>query len=346
MKAGFLFQRTQALVWLVAVCVFGWDSQSIRAQSLTPEQIEKIEQELKNIASEVEGSRLSSRTSAVNAFQKAAASEKATLDFYFTCYKEVRYDRQDARASDFRDWREQNEERIKGRGNLPAMQLQLQYLVLTLRAAEGVSRKTLIPELEAFANTVISSLGALQEGVEPPAVTGGGGRNQGGNRGGQGGEDGLRRLKEGVNNTVFAQAFNLDKTLKVSSWSLTPGNIGSLYEQAVLPYFQEKEPEMLASAWDRRIKLESEYVAAVSTDNPTAVEIFKAETLPQLHFEKSRDLFQFSSQQQGALAIINLLKQHPDHPNAGDWLEEFRGLLSQASSPGGIPEPAPGGAQP
>lgn len=285
-------------------------SPSAFAQALTPEQFEKIQQELNRIEGVVEEKRISSRSSAVSAFQKGAASDKAALDLYFECFKEVRFDRQDARSSDYRDWREKNEERVKEKENLAALRLQLQYLVLTLRAAEGVSRETLIPELESFAASIVANANEFEEG--------------------------LKRLREPVNATVFAQAYGLDKSLKVDNWSFNPGNFDSIYNQSVLPFYRESQPEALAAAWDRKIKLETDFVMATSEKNPSALETFKTETLPQLQFQKGRDMFAFCSQQQGALTMINLLKNHPDHPRAGDWLQEFRELLVQAM----IPAPA------
>lgn len=343
MKSGLRFRLSGLRSLATALAVLGGASSgsALFGQALTPDQIEKILQELKQISTQVEGSRLSSRTSAVAAFQKAVTSDKATLELYLACYKEVRFDRQDARSSDFRGWRERNEDLVKDPGTLAALRLQLQYLILTLRAAENVPFKTLIPELESFAANVVANA-ELLSGAGPATSSSSGrgqSRNQGhgGNQGGGGGagktEDGWKRLRESITSTVFAEAYGLDKSLKLANWSLTPGNFVSIYEKSVFPYYQHADPTQLAAAWDRRVKLEADYMSSTLADNPTALEVYKTETLPELQYEKARDVFKYASQQQGALAILNLLKTSSAHPKASDWISELTGLLKDAATP-------------
>lgn len=352
MKYRLCFSPSRRFITFVSAfcCIVGCPM--VFSQALTPEQLEKILQELKAIESTVDGKRISSRTNAVTAFQRAAASDKAALELYLDCYKVVHFDRQDAGHSDFRDWKEKNEEHVKDRGNIAALRIQLQYLVLTLRAAENVSMKTLVPELEAFASNVVASLDAMrQEGGSASSGNKSGGRAQGGRpthgggsggggAAGAGGGNGLKVLKQGVNNSVFAEAYELDKTLNVSNWVMSPANIGGIYEKTILPYFQASDPSNLPAAWDRRINLERAMAAATSTDNPTAFKMFESEDMPQLRFQKSCDLFRFVSQQQGALAILALLKENPAHSKAGEWLSEFRNLIAEAARPPATPAPA------
>lgn len=345
MKSGLRFRLFESRLAVVALAIFGSVSSGslLFGQALTPDQIEKILQELKQISTQVDGNRLTSRTSAVAAFQKAVTSDKATLELYMACYKEVRFDRQDARSSDFRGWKERNEDLGRDPGSMAALRLQLQYLILTLRAAENIPLKTLVPELEAFAANVVANAELLRGSGSAPASSSsrnqsrgqGHGGNGGGGGGGGGGktEDGWKRLRESVTNTVFAEAYGLDKTLKVANWSLTPGNIVSIYEKTVFPYYQHADVAQLAAAWDRRIKLEADLMGATLADNPTGLEVFKNEGLPELQFAKARDVFKYASQQQGALAILNLLKACSSHPKASDWVLEFTGLLKEAATP-------------
>ncbi len=289
------------------------------AETLTAEQLQKILAELKSIEEVVEGKRLSTRSSAVEMFRSAASSDKAALEFYLKCVKELRFDRHGARFSEFRDWRDKNENRLKDPATLAAMRLQLQYLVLTLRAAEGVEREILVPELEKFVASIVANYENLEGG-------------------------GLRTLREAVNRTVFAEAYELNQSLQVKNWSYQPGNTASVYENSVFPYFRAEAPAGLSPAWDRRIALEKRITELTREEDTVALEKFEDERLPRLYWAKAADVFQNASQQQGAIAMIQLLRTHADHPDATKWLENLRGLLSAATAPS-EPEDAPDDAE-
>jgi len=286
---------------IVSLMLAASGSPVAHAETLTPEQLAKILSELKTIEEQVTSTRLKTRTSAVEAFRSAASSDKAVLEFYLTCIKEINFDRKEARASEFRDWREKNEARLKDPATLTAMRLQLQYLVLSLRCAEGVDLETIVPELEAFINNIVSNHQALG--------------------------DGLNTLKQPVSQTIFAQAYELDQSLRLNDWSYTPGNIDTVYQKTLFPYYRKKHPEMLMTAWDRRIAHETTLFQGENADNAPAQQKFQTERLPRLQWQRASDVFQNASQPQGALAMIQVLKSHPDHPDATEWVNQMKDLL-------------------
>ena len=289
------------------------------ADPLTSEQLAKILEELKSIEEVVEGKRHSVRSSAYEKFRTAAASEKSAYDFYLECVKILRFDARDARFSEFRDWRDKNEEKLKDKSNVAALRLQLQYLVMTLRAAEAKEEdwETIVPEVEKFVGGIVSNI----ETFEGP---------------------GMRTLREPVTRTVFAEVYELNQSLQgLSNWSFTPADIGSVYRNTVFPYVRENNPEMLSAAWDRRIGLEKRLTEITQEDNPIALEKFEEERLPRLLWEKAEDIYKNTSEQQGALAMIKLLQTHSDHPSISGWLNSFRNLLSGGSDSDGAEADTP-----
>jgi hypothetical protein len=280
----------------------------LSAAPLSPEQIAKILEELSRVETQVTGKRLAGRRNAVEAFRQAAGSDRAALELYYNCIKAVDFDQQGKSSSEFREWRERQADRTETEGRVLAMRMQLQWLVLTLRAAEGEDRKKLLPEVESFLVGLVKNAETL-------------------------GGDFATLQRENVTATAFGRAYELDQSVRMEDWAFVPGNIGQVYERIVLPLHREESPGTLAAAWDRRVQLETELLKERSPDDPTAMERFATETLPRLQWQKSADIFRHGQQQEGALAILKLLQEHADHPDAGEWIGGFRNLLVPPDAP-------------
>ena len=300
------FQLSRSVFTLIALTSVAVFPLSLSAEeNLSHQQIEGILQELSTIEDVLAGKRVSLRTSAVQAFEAASSSDKAAYEFFLQCHKVLNFDAKDASFSDFRKWRENNEKRDKTGENLAAMRLQLQYLVLTMKASEGVKREFIIPELEAFVANIVNHTEEL-------------------------GSSGMRTLKGSVKSTIFAEAYKLNKSLEVEDWCFEPGNLGGVYEKSVFPYMRSENPDELAAAWDRRIGLEKRSVAISREGNDFELNKFETERLPQLYWMKATDLYQNASQQMGAQSMLSLLKSNPNHTSLKNWVAEFRTLLQSS----------------
>ena len=122
---------------LCVVALFLFPGFVVKADPLSGDMVDDFLKELDDIGEVVNGNRIANRTTAVEMFQAAAASDKSAVEFYLKCVKMLRFDSRDAKFSEYRDWREKNEDRLKNDSYILALRLQLQYLVLTLRVAEG-----------------------------------------------------------------------------------------------------------------------------------------------------------------------------------------------------------------
>jgi len=274
-------------------------------ERLTEEQLSKVLDELENVEAAVTGKRLSTRSSAVEAFRAASSSDKAAYEFYLACVKELRFDARDARASEFREWKDRNENRMGSDVQMTVMRLQLQYLVLTLRRAEGVEMEKLVPELESFVAGIAANIEEL--------------------------DGGMRELRGSVLGTVFAEAYELNKSLQMKDWSFTPGNISSVYNDAIFPFYRVEHPDLLAGAWDKYIALETQMTAIQQAENPIALENFQTERLPSMKWNRAVDLFENYSQPQGSLEMLAVLQANASHPQASKWVDDFKKRL--ATSP-------------
>ena len=273
------------------------------ADSLTGDERGSILLELNEIQDVLDGEQLSLRTSAAQTFQAASASNDAAYEFYLKCHKILNFDPKGASYTEFRNWRDRQEDRVKTESNLSAMRVQLQYLVLSMKAAESADFDTIIPELEQFIANVVTNSESLN----------------------------MRTMQEPVTNTIFAQAYNLDKSLTMENWSYSPGNYSKVYEQTIFPFFRATATQGLAAAWDRRIALESGLFSRTHEGNVEALEKFQKERLPALHWQKSMDLYNSVSQKQGAAALIQLVRANPEHPEIRNWVGSFAELLKNTT---------------
>ncbi|MEM9283319.1 MAG: hypothetical protein AAGA96_15970 [Verrucomicrobiota bacterium] len=277
---------------------------SSKADSLTGDERGTILLELNDIEDVLDGKQLSVRMSAAQTFQAASASQEAAWEFYLKCHKTLNFDSKDASYSEYRNWRERQEDRVKTEANVAAMRMQLQYLVLSMKAAEAAEIDSIIPELEQFVSTMVANSENLS----------------------------MKTMQESVKKTIFAQAYHLDKSLELESWSFSPGNYGEVYQETVFPHFRATAPQELAAAWDRRIALESGLVSRHQAENADALDRYQKDRLPTLHWQKAMDVFAFVSQKEGSSAMLQLVRNHPDHPNIRNWVENFRKLLYESTT--------------
>ena len=300
---------------LCALGLTGLISTPASADSLTGDERGSILLELNDIQDVLESKQLNLRTSAAQTFQAASSSNDAAYEFYLKCHKVLNFDPKGASYSDFRNWRDRQEDKVKTEPNLAAMRLQLQYLVLSMKAAEADEIDSIIPELEQFVGNVVANAENLN----------------------------MRTMQEPVTKTIFAEAYELNKSLKMENWSYSPGNYDEVYQTTIFPYYRETAPKELAAVWDRRIALELGLVTSEQAGNTEALEKFQQERLPTLHWQKSLDLFNSVSQKQGAAALIQLVRANPEHPDIRNWVESFRQLLheSTTSASDEYTEPAP-----
>jgi hypothetical protein len=269
---------------------------------LSPDQVQKILAELQRVDEIVSGKQLEGRRSAFDAFRRGAANEKDAYELFLACSKQVDFDEQGKTSTEFREWRERQEANLKRPSRMAAMQMQLQYLVLTLRLAQGEAPLKVLPEVETFLAALVSNAESLEGDL---AV--------------------LQR--ESVLSTPFARAYKLEQTVNLPNWNLVPGNIGQVYERFVLPTMRDTHPELVGATWDRRIQLETQLLKTVRKDDEVAQKKFAAETMPRLQWRRSADVFRTGQQTEGALAMLKLLQQHADHADAGEWIQDFRQLL-------------------
>ncbi|MGI9245057.1 MAG: hypothetical protein ACR2RV_29910, partial [Verrucomicrobiales bacterium] len=167
---------------------------SAHAQDELPDEVrEKILAKIEKLAETAEESKFGKFSSASSALLAAGASPSAAYEFYVDCYKLVYFDRQGKSFSEFRDWKAENVQRLRSSEYATALQMQLQYLALTIRYINMEDKSEIVEPLQSYVASVVAN--------EEKA-----GRH-------------ARMLREDISLSVFAQAYRLEGVFAdLKSW--------------------------------------------------------------------------------------------------------------------------------
>ncbi|MGV3663720.1 MAG: hypothetical protein ACO1TE_26350 [Prosthecobacter sp.] len=334
----------------------------VPAVALTPAQMAHILKELEKVEAQIGQGRGGVFSTALAKFRAATGSDAAALALYLDCYKLEHFDRKDLKTTDFTEWRERNEERLKDADFGKALVLQLEYLVLTIQAQEINDIKKMGPVVTALQAYIAKAVGEVQASTKhtasgavelketPKGGNGGGARRPGGGGGGQGQGGGGGRwgagdasplavtLRQSVKGTEFCNAYLLDDYLTLKEWEYTPLNIAGIYGSVIFPYYRSEKPEELGAQWDMRINAEHALRKAVLSESEYA--IYFGEQNPRLQWQKQSDLLTSNVNPVNALAeMLKIIQGNPNHPDAATWLDTFKTIMEKAGGEPPVEKP-------
>ena len=250
----------------------------------------------------------------------------------------VDYDRAGRPESDFRAWREAQEDRVKDPKFMGSLQLQLRYLALSCQAAES-------DDLSRVFGPLMSHVDSLSQLSEMPTGP----------------------VTQSVANSVFAKAYYLEKLLGGNeNWEPVPIDIAGIYSRTILPYLREKDPSSLMNAWDKRIEQQTRLVMMLEekkedelrglnrdeerrarnnqvnrggTMGEHSKEEFTRHTLPQLQWGKLKDMFLYVDQVAGAKGMLDFVDANLTGEMGEQFYSEFEGLIDSAQGVGSARKP-------
>lgn len=319
------------------------DEMVVPEVSLTPAQIGHILKELEKVETEIGQGRGGILGTALTKFRSAMGSESDAVSLYLECYKLENFDRKDLKQTDFMEWRDRNEARLKDENFTQGLLLQLEYLVLTIQAQNLKEQKdmgTLVPALQAFIGKAITEVqatmkhtasGALEQ-KDADSKGGGQGRRGGGGQGQGGGSPLAGMLRQSVKGTEFSRAYLLDDHLTRREWEYSPLNIGGIYDSVIFPYFVSEKPTELSAQWDSRINAEMALLKASMSETEFALRY--KELQPRLLWEKHNHLLANNINALNALAdMLKVIQGNPNHPDAAGWLTQFKAIMTKLAPP-------------
>ena len=318
------------------------------AQSITPSEKKRVDQMIGELHQKLHGGSAKNNLRAVSTLRAILKSPKATYQYYMDSIKELQFDAVGKRESDWRDWRERNEDRLKSTEHIAALHYQVKFLLLTLAVAlekdETTGVQKVMPELIEYYDDLTRDFDRLE---------------------GQ-----SRVLTASALASVFAERLKLPLSLPpLQTWMDSPLPVSAVYDGVILPHFRkEKNHSALQAAWDKRIIHESKTLALATgggalglpaglpagipsdlarrfgfdtgdrnrdqrredtRQRKVSQEDFTKERLPTLLWGKNRDALIFGSNQaSGFNALGRIIRENLAHAEAPNWLAELKTLAA------------------
>ena len=319
---------------------------------LSDKDMASILKQLEALEGTITKSRGASFGTALAAFRTALTSDQEARNLYMGCYKVNHFDRTDSKEADFTAWKTKNEAKFKDPEFLVGIRYQLEYLILSIQAQDAKDVGTVFPALKEFIIKEIVAVEATYKHNTNGAVqivdktkspkgqviktvrTGGGGTNE------------LQQiLDKSVKGSEFSKTYLLDEYLRLKEWEYTPMDFKGIYENAILPYYRERKPAELGAQWDALIA--TEFKLQQTTRSETEYQLFYTEKWPERQWTKNKDLLDNKIKPISALAeLLKIVREHPTHPRAAEWLKELREYVNQYQPPAApsvtdAPPPAP-----
>lgn len=280
-------------------------------QPLTPSETTRLLDTVTDLQGKVKEQRYGIHASSIQAFRAAASSTNSAYEFYLKCYKEINFTRKGARESEYLAWKKKNRDYLRSREHSEARRIQLQFLVLTLRAAQFTKKEnyySIIPELTTLIDNALSAYPHL-----------------GSSR---------RILHADATGSTFGRVYDLQSTLRMNrNWGRSPMDIDGIYDRTILPLYRSKERvSELSAAWDKRIAQRISMVGAL--DKPDSERKFVRDTLPRMKWEKNMDLLRAGRRRTALTAMVAIVRSNVEHENIDEWLDQLEGYLSGEKDPG------------
>lgn len=245
---------------------------------------------------------------ALAAFKKARESSATAHALYLDCIEKVSFTDLSKKASEFRDWKNRHKEKTDSPGFRLALRHQLNWLVLSLEAAESKN-------LTAISSQSISMIEAILRDAEDL-------------------KDQQRVLKSPVLDSIFAKAYEIDNVV-VDQLPESPLEIEQIYDQIILPPLRSsKTLDALRKGWLKRIEHEGLLLeewtdeASADKDRKPAFEKWLAEGRQDLTWSMEVDLFDHGDQRASALRMLAHLEKNLTHKSAPTWIKQFTRLIN------------------
>ncbi|MEM6279239.1 MAG: hypothetical protein AAF733_07160 [Verrucomicrobiota bacterium] len=300
------------------------------ANDLTLDQIEALKKKAEVIQANLDQHLANRNNNAGDRFAAASTDPRAAVSLYLDCHKMVNFDREGRPESDFRAWKDGQENRLKDAATVESLQMQLRYLALSCKAAEA-------EEIEEIFTPLMNYVDSLSRLEEMPTGM----------------------LTNSVANSIFAQAFFLEDLLgNNEGWEAVPFNIGGIYESTIFPYLRSENPAALMNAWDKRIEQQTRIAQMLQAQKEAQLrgmdrdeqrrarnnqdrqeglmreldmDDFVARTLPRLRWARLKDMFNFVNEVEAMQQMLPFLEEHITHELGKDFMTDFNQLLNEAA---------------
>jgi len=296
------------------LCTFSLTSM---AQDAPPIDASKLLESLQKLEQQNEEATEEGAESLENLFRKSAGNFGAARDLYYQCRRVLDFEGEGRESMKFREWEDKFEadmEKSDREQEFAALlNLHLRYLVLSLRRArlqedpEAVA--ALMPELKAFAEEIAASSTQYE------------GRGRG-----EVGRVFQELWERPISASPFLRAQNAGNFVgEIEAWEPVVSNYQGMFEKVLLPYWRKNRDTQAIAYWEMRLAILEQRLAEIEL----AVEKQRLAGIarPELHWNKAKEYTLIGQPNRGVLAMFEVVRANPNHPEFEDWVTEIRNLL-------------------
>jgi len=289
-----------SLISVFFLCTIGLYAQPIQ---LNPAQKEYLLQKAAELQATARKQMQMNQSTAIAMLNRAANDADAALDIYLEAVEEVDFKREGKKESDFREWRDNRQDQFRDDAFARAIQLQAQYLLLTLEVMQSKSDEDLgriIPKVLTYAGRV-AALHPL---------------------------DRRHILNRSLDSMYLVRHMGIHTSTNLNrDWVTRPGDTQRMYDSFVFPtIIKLNDSELLKEAWEKRMGQERTLAQKMN-----AVASFTSRRLLELYWQRAKDYHAMGDLENGLLSMLNLLQNNTQHPRALEWSEEFQSLIENSS---------------
>lgn len=292
----------RALVCIILV-LFGFKVGCF--SQLSPQVAREITERLDALQRTTEQNAQRTFQEALRQIRAASASPSTAVTFYTECVRQVNFEESERSQSEFREWRKNNEQRLRDPALRRVLQLQLLWLEMTLRATMSeVDRTQLAREAQRYQNDLHSEAENLSQYRD--------------------------LLNRSVLETEFARALRVH-TIRPQNWPANPLDVAAVYNQIILPPLRTaRDLRAMRDAWAARLRHQETLVSVWTDPRRRNLQKFLIEDRPQLVWDMHKDLFVAGDANASARAMLAHIQENIPHPRSINWVQELRQLATQS----------------
>lgn len=275
-------------------------------QDLPPVDAARMLQVVGELEQKRSAAQTASKKRTVDLLKSAAADGPSAVKLYSDAWEATRPGDQGSDARSVADWKKRNAELLRSREMQEALQFCLRYLALSVQRGDSDDAEAFAMPSLAYARDLAGFLAELRG---PKEVT--------------------DLLHTPGAQTIFARWLELGPWLPpAEDWEPAAGNLDGILEKNVRgPWRAAAKPELLET-WDFQLK---HHAGRAGTEG--AAGEFNTVRRPRMIFGRALDAASLGLTNRAAQDIFELARQHPDHPDFGEWVGKIRGLLEGSAAP-------------
>jgi hypothetical protein len=268
--------------------------------------------------------------------QVAAASPSAAANTWVEAVRQTQFEGAEKEGSQFRAWKDAEGAAFTDLEVQRAAQLYFRWLAITMQRSLGTSAKDLLPQVIQHTKDVAAdhtSMEAFSDKIQKDKELANSKLH--GNRKDTSREDERTRrvhdqvLRMAVNGGPPVKALHAEDLVKVDKWEMSPGDIDGMFNSIILPELRAARDPRVFEYWDMKIKKESE---AVKNKPAYDQEKFSKEIYPQLLWNRANEYVALGQPNRALGEMFNVVKNYPQHPSLGNWIQQIEGLLAPAAT--------------